>query len=190
MLILVFVVSFGPKKGTTLTYFAFWSVPFYQYLQDFKTRPNNALLVRLQYSIITARPTIYLLFSFWCFFLFFGELLLLVTFNYNTISDLIPSSFFTTIKTHVIFFLDNSSALLSSVILFYILFFSLCAFLFLLNLRYTFHYHYFRKLNLLDLVLVILLLMLFNWHLIVVITLYIFIGRFRFSNTILKRRFV
>jgi hypothetical protein len=94
MLILIFVVSFGPKKGTTLTYFFFWSVLFYQHIKHFKTYFNGTQLVRFQYSIVTSRPTIYLLFLFWCFFTFSGELLLLIIFNYNNLSDLTPSTFF------------------------------------------------------------------------------------------------
>ena len=70
MLILVFVVSYGPKKGTLQTYSIFWNVPFYWYSRTFKAYKNNNLLTRFQYSIITARPTIYLLFLFWCFFFF------------------------------------------------------------------------------------------------------------------------
>ena len=140
MLILVFVVSYGPKKGTLQTYAAFWSAAFYLYIKTFKKLSNKNLLVRFQYSIITARPTIYLLFSFWCFFFFFGELLLLITFNFNTLSDIIPSSYFATVKSHIIFFTENSNQFLGDIIFFYISFFTLAAVKFLLNLRYTFEY--------------------------------------------------
>jgi len=55
-------------------------------------------------------------------------------FNFNTVSDLIPSHYFISTKNHVIFLLDNSSTKLSEVIMFYIIFLSLCSFNFLLRI--------------------------------------------------------
>ena len=90
MLILVFVVSFGPKKGTILTYSSYWYANFYNNFQLLSsTLVNNLnksslkrlMVHRFQFTIITSRTTIYLLFSFWCFFFFFGEILLLLTFK-------------------------------------------------------------------------------------------------------------
>jgi len=54
-------------------------------------------------------------------------------FNFNTLSDAIPSNFFISTKNHVIFLLNNSSAKLSEVIMFYIIFLSLCSFYFLIK---------------------------------------------------------
>ena len=50
MLILVFVVSFGPKKGTLLTYDSFWRYPFYEYLKGVKIGVEHFILTRLQTS--------------------------------------------------------------------------------------------------------------------------------------------
>lgn len=162
MLILVFVVSFGPKKGTVLTYAGFWNYPFYEYLTSAFLSNKAILLSRFQFTVITARPTVYILILFWCFFFFFGEFLLLITFNYNTLTELVPSSFFTTTKSHVIFLLDNSNTYLGDTIFFFIIFFTTSALLFLLNLRYTFGYKYFRSVSLVDGILVLVTIYLFS----------------------------
>lgn len=163
MFILVFIVAFGPKKGTLLTYSSFW---YSHFIQSFNmiintfTKPINykelthALSYKFQFTIVTSRSTIYVLFIFWCFFFFFGEFLLLITFNYNTLVDLIPSSFFTTIKSHIIFLMENNNDFLNNTIFFYITSFTLYALLFLLNMRYTFNYNYFSNIVLLDSILV------------------------------------
>lgn len=101
------------------------------------------MLYRFQFTIITCRTTIYVLFSFWLFFFFFGESLLLTLFNFTTITDSIPSNYFFTFKYHTNFSLNSYSYLLSSTIMFFITFFTISAFLFLLNLRYTFNFFYF-----------------------------------------------
>lgn len=150
MLILVFIVAFGPKKGTLQTYSAFWDISFKNYLAIFKNYDARATLTRFQYSIVTSRATIYLLFSFWCFFFFFGELLLLLTFNYNSLSDIIPSNYFTTLKQHIIFLTVNSNQYLGNVVFFYIIFFTTASLKFLFNLRYTCEYNHFKVFNYLD----------------------------------------
>lgn len=174
MLILVFVVSFGAKKGTILTYSSYWYSNFYYNFQmlsstlnDKNTKSNLKWLLihRFQFTMITSRTTIYLLFSFWCFFFFFGEILLLLTFNFNTLTDLIPSNFFMFTKSHVIFLMDNGNAYLNDVIFFYILFFTTCSLLFLLNLRYSFNYQFFQHQFLIDIIFIIVNLYLFNFYL-------------------------
>lgn len=174
MLILVFVVSFGAKKGTILTYSSYWYSNFYynfqmlsSMLNDKNTKSNLKWLLihRFQFTMITSRTTIYLLFSFWCFFFFFGEILLLLTFNFNTLTDLIPSNFFMFTKSHVIFLMDNGNAYLNDVIFFYILFFTTCSLLFLLNLRYSFNYQFFQHQFLIDIIFIIVNLYLFNFYL-------------------------
>jgi len=171
MLILVFVVSFGPKKGTILTYSSYWYANFYNNFQLLSSTLLNNLnksnlkwimIHRFQFTIITSRTTIYLLFSFWCFFFFFGEILLLLTFNYNNLTDLIPSNFFMFTKSHVIFLMDNGNAYLNDVIFFYILFFTTCSILFLLNLRYSFNYNFFQHQFLIDTLFILINLYLFN----------------------------
>ena len=184
MLILVFVVSFGAKKGTILTYASYWYANFYNNFQMLTTTLNNnssqttlksILTHRFQFTIITSRTTIYLLFSFWCFFFFFGEILLLLTFNYNNLTDLIPSNFFMFTKSHVIFLMDNGNAYLNDVIFFYILFFTTCSLLFLLNLRYTFNYQFFQHQFLIDIVFIIVNLYLFQFQLLYILyVLFIF----------------
>lgn len=178
MLILVFVVSFGAKKGTILTYASYWYANFYNNFQMLTTTLNNnssqttlksILTHRFQFTIITSRTTIYLLFSFWCFFFFFGEILLLLTFNYNNLTDLIPSNFFMFTKSHVIFLMDNGNAYLNDVIFFYILFFTTCSLLFLLNLRYTFNYQFFQHQFLIDIVFIIVNLYLFQFQLLYIL---------------------
>jgi len=182
MLILVFVVSFGAKKGTILTYATYWYANFYNNFQmltstlnkqSSQTSLKNLLIHRFQFTIITSRTTIYLLFSFWCFFFFFGEILLLLTFNYNNLTDLIPSNFFMFTKSHVIFLMDNGNAYLNDVIFFYILFFTSCSLLFLLNLRYSFNYQFFQHQFLIDIIFIIVNLYLFQFQL-----LYILYGLF------------
>lgn len=178
MLILVFVVSFGAKKGTILTYASYWYANFYNNFQMLTTTLNNnssqttlksILTHRFQFTIITSRTTIYLLFSFWCFFFFFGEILLLLTFNYNNLTDLIPSNFFMFTKSHVIFLMDNGNAYLNDVIFFYILFFTTCSLLFLLNLRYTFNYQFFQHQFLIDIVFIVVNLYLFQFQLLYIL---------------------
>ncbi len=191
MLILVFVVSFGPKKGTILTYSSYWYANFYNnfqllssYILNNLTKSNLKWLMihRFQFTIITSRTTIYLLFSFWCFFFFFGEILLLLTFNYNNLTDLIPSNFFMFTKSHVIFLMDNGNAYLNDVIFFYILFFTTCSLLFLLNLRYSFNYNFFQHQFLIDILFILVNLYLFNTYFL------IFIYILMFSNKITSLR--
>lgn len=178
MLLLIFVVFFGPKKGTILTYSGYWYSNFRTTLQLFTTyisdpvsfqnrsdsysKLNNLLKFRFQFTLITSRLTIYTLFSFWCFFFFFGEFLLLLTFNYNNLTDLIPSNFFMSTKSHTIFLLDNNNAYLNEIIFFYILFFTTCSLLFLLNLRYTFNDRYFQHQYIVDRVFFYITLVLFQ----------------------------
>jgi len=177
MFILVFVVSFGAKKGTLLSYSTYWYTNFYQNFFAFTHNlgPNLTLKAlvksnryRFQFTVITARTTIYLLFTFWCFFFFFGEFLLLLTFNFNNLNDLIPSGFFNFIKTHVIFLLDNGTASLNNTIFFYILFFTSCSFIFLLNLKYTMNASYWFNTYVTDLLFILITIYLFNFNIILV----------------------
>ena len=171
MLILIFVVSFGPKKGTLLTYATYWYNSVYKnFYTLFKTDKADYTLKQMytsmrsdfQFTLITSRLTTYMLFTFWCFFFFFGELLLLMTFNINSLNDVIPSSHFTTVKSHIIFFTDNSNTFLATTFMYYILFFTLCAVLFLLNLRYSFNYRFFKHQFYLDLLFLLVNVYLFN----------------------------
>lgn len=158
MFTVTFIVSFGPKKGNLSAYASYWYANFKTNLQLLTTYTSTLgnkstwtlsglktlMLHRFQFTVITSRTTTYLLFTFWCFFFFFGEILLLVMFNFNTVSDLIPSHYFISTKNHVIFLMDNSSAKLSEVIMFYIVFLSLCSFNFLLRLDLPINLNYER----------------------------------------------
>lgn len=171
MFILTFVVMFGAKKGVFTTYYLFWNYKYFslnQILLNLKElKINNIkllnfyLLHRFQFTLFTCRTTIYILFSFWLFFFFFGESLLLILFNFTTITDSISSHSFFIFKTHILFFLNNSSMYLNNTIMFYIIFFTTCSFIFLLNLRYTFNYFYLKNLWFFDLIFIFICLTLF-----------------------------
>ena len=89
MFILTFVVIFGPKKGVFTTYLSFWNFKYFNFnhlLVNFNKNTlgsnfnlikfNNYLLYRFQFTIVTCRTTVYLLFSFWIFFFFFWWILI------------------------------------------------------------------------------------------------------------------
>lgn len=152
MLMLLFIVIFGPKKSTLQVYKSLWLYKnyFFNYLfLQFKFNNFSSILYntysiqRFQFTIITSRTTSFVLFFFWLFFFFFGEFLLLFMFNYINIIDSINSNFFFTIKAHVPFFLTINSFKLNSLLMFYILFFTFNAILFLINLKFTLFYKFF-----------------------------------------------
>jgi hypothetical protein len=171
MFILTFVVMFGAKKGVFTTYYLFWNYKYFnlnQILLNFQElKINNTkllnfyLLHRFQFTLFTCRTTIYILFSFWLFFFFFGESLLLILFNFTTLTDSISSHSFFIFKSHILFFLNTSSVYLSNTIMFYIIFFTTCSFIFLLNLRYTFNYFYLKNLWFFDFIFFFVFLTLF-----------------------------
>jgi hypothetical protein len=153
MFVLVFLVMFGPKKGSIVAYASAWDFNFTkhsqaitQYLNSFTSNQlTHSLKYRFHFTTVTSRSTSYFLFSFWLFFFFYGETLLLVVFNYSTPIDTITSSSFFTIKQHIIFFLTTTSSQLTSHINFYIYFLTSCAFMYLMNLNYSYNYNYFRQ---------------------------------------------
>jgi hypothetical protein len=85
-----------------------------------------------------------------------------MTFNYNTLSDLIPSGFFSFIKSHAVFMTDSGNVFLSDAILSFVLFFSTAAASFLLNLKYTFTYSYTRGTSFVDIAAILLVCYLFS----------------------------
>jgi hypothetical protein len=153
MFVLVFLVMFGPKKGSVVAYVSAWDFNFLKHSQAIvhyigSTSANSllhSLKYRFHFTTVTSRSTSYFLFSFWLFFFFYGETLLLVVFNYSTPIDTITSSSFFTIKQHIIFFLTTTSSQLTSHINFYIYFLTSCAFMYLINLNYSYNYNYFRQ---------------------------------------------
>lgn len=148
MFMLIFLVMFGPKKGTLVAYSGVWDFNFWINLSSmFHSKNKNTtyiMLSRYQFTSITSRLTSYFLFSFWLFFFFFGEFFLLTIFNFSTLIDTITSSSFFLIKQHVVFFLITTPTQLSSYINIYIYFLTFCAFNFLLNYNYVVNYNYFR----------------------------------------------
>lgn len=165
MLMLVFLVLFGPKKGTLLTYFSCWVNIFKEHassivyrLRDGSSRVSfsqdlarsNSNTFRFQLTAVTSRTTVYILFIFWVSFLFFGDALLLFLLNYNSLSEVIFSSCFTTSKEHTIFTLTASNSWLSQTIFFYIVILTSFSVVWLLNLRYSMAYDYYRVTYVLD----------------------------------------
>jgi hypothetical protein len=135
MLMLVFLVMFGPKKGSVIAYRSGWfshlSTQLHSLLHYVKYGNlfysfSSLYGYRFTFTTITSRSTSYFLFVFWCFFFFFGESLLLITFNFTTPLDTITSSSFFTIKQHVVYFLTTTPSKLLSYINFFIFFLTLC----------------------------------------------------------------
>jgi hypothetical protein len=175
MFSLIFIVIFGPKKGTLLSYLTFWNFNFFNFnkaIFNFLNLKKGQKITKhlnyfFQYTIVTARPTVFVLFLFWNFFSFFGEFFFLTILNFSTLSETINSNFFLTIKNHVIFSLKLNSTLLSNCITFFIFFFTTVAFYFLLTLRINFNYFLFKTRNNIFFVLFFLLLLVINKFLLI-----------------------
>lgn len=172
MFILIFIVSFSTKRGTVATYSSAWSplytTSFSSIVNSVERSVRNSreltrlYTYRLQHTALTSRPTVYILVVFWCFFFFFGESLLLITLNYNTLTDLVPSGFFVFTKSHAIFMTDSSNALLGETIFFFILFFTTSAVAFLFNLKYAYTYSYTRATSIIDISVAAIMVCLFS----------------------------
>ena len=151
MFFLIFLVMFNIKKGSITVYLGNWLFKFNQNNNNGYTKNSfiytknwyNLYLHKYQFTALTSRLTSYILLTFWVFFFFFGETLLLILFNYSTPIDTIPSSNFLVIKQHVIFFLNSSSSKLLKYINFFIFFLTLNAFFYMINLNFSYNYKYF-----------------------------------------------
>jgi hypothetical protein len=158
MFMLVFLVMFGPKKGSATAYAGSWDfkcTPQFANLfcgtpaRILKFRVNRgltalkALTFRFQFTVITSRLTTYLLLLFWLFFLHFGEALLLIVFNYSVLTDSINSSSFMLVKQHVPYSLNSVSTKLLSQVNFFILLLTPLAFGYLICLGYVTKYKFF-----------------------------------------------
>ena len=172
MLMLLFLALFGPKKSSVATYITYWGLKLKDYWFLYYNKFNissprqpafirshclgelafstNLTIIRFQLTSVTSRLTVYILFAFWIFFFFFGNTLLSVLLNFNTLSETILSSSFTTIKQHIIYTAFISTMWLSRIIFFYILTLTVFSLSFLLNIRYTFTYNYFYLIYLFD----------------------------------------
>lgn len=157
MLILIFIVQFGVKKGTISVYRSNWehNVSYYwalvQLTQHNYTKLSSVLSINSVFTSITSRLTSYLLISFWVFIIFYGESLYLILFNYSTITDSINSTSFTLVKQHYTFMLTSNSTKLTNVINYYILLTFLSSLCFLINLNLLSSYLVTHKLTLLHL---------------------------------------
>lgn len=120
MFFLVFLVMFNIKKGSIIAYSSSWYYNIYTNVRasllsnvlkknNFFLNWKHLSLNRYQFTSVTSRSTSYFLFIFWLFFFFYGETLLLVLFNYSTLTDTIPSSSFFLIKQHVVYLIVTSS---------------------------------------------------------------------------------
>jgi hypothetical protein len=187
MFILVFIVVYGPKKGLLSTYYSFWS---FKWLQEYyliilnknkACKPSFKLTVlssipkgfnynswaylnnySFQFSIVTCRVTTYILLTFWLFFTFFGENFFSIIFNFSNLTDTISSNFFLIFKTHTVFFLNNSSLLLSDMLSQFIFFFISCALIFLVNLKFTTYYNYLTATWIIDLLFLLIIFFIFS----------------------------
>lgn len=186
MFILVFLVFFGTKKGTLASYQGTWLIGFIRNLQILRNENSQSSFIlktayRFQHTAVTARSTVYLLTCFWCFFFFFGESLLLVMLNYNTLVDLITSGIFTFTKSHVLFMASSSNSFLGDTLFYFISFLASVAFLFLVNLRYVATYNYTTSSTILDLIGICLISYITSlWLFFGFITIAIILSRTRF----------
>ena len=152
MFILSFIVMFGFKKGSIITYRSAWGslLENQKFLVYNNLNKSNALstvklfFFRFHFTVITSRSTSYFLFFFWIFFFFFGESLLLLTFNFITPIDTISSNSFFLIKQHIIFLTLSLSSKLASSINFYIYFLTSLSFFYLINLNLLLNNNIFR----------------------------------------------
>jgi hypothetical protein len=142
MFTLVFLVMFGFKKGSNLVYKPNWSFRFKEQLKTIKTLSIKDYYYMFQFTVITSRLTSYFLFSFWLFFFFFGEVLLLFVFNYSSTCESINSSSFVNIKQHIIFYIITIPSKLSFFINKYIFFLTSCSILYMINFNYAYSYRY------------------------------------------------
>lgn len=149
MFTLIFIVVFGPKKSARAVYAVSWNFFFkniINFLFNFTVpnfAANNALFY--QYTSMTGRLTIRLLFLFWLFFFFFGEYCLTFIFDFNSLTNLIPNNSFFSEKSHFFAQMTTTSSCLSDLLNFFIFFFGLIAANFLLNLKFTFAYHFVKN---------------------------------------------
>ena len=106
---------------------------------------TKSYVYKHNFTSVTSRSTSYILFSFWIFFFFFGEFLLLLLFNYVSLFDSVTSHSFFLIKQHIIFLTSSLSAKLTDSINFYIYFLTSSSLLYLINLNYILNYNFFKN---------------------------------------------
>jgi hypothetical protein len=107
---------------------------------------SSYFIHRVQHTNVTSRLTSYVLFLFWMFFMFWGEYLILIITNYSTLSDMIVSSSFNTLKQHVVYFLRFSNPNIHTYLTFYIYLLVSSSFLFMINFNYKNNFNSFSTL--------------------------------------------
>lgn len=149
MVVLVFVVAFGSKKGVKFVYLSAWGsanyntsnlrLELYRTWTVFTASLNPTIgatfAARQQLTFLTSRTVTIILFSFWIFCLFFGNVLISIILNFNSLCDTIHSSHFTVTKEHVIFQTFSSQPVVSTRIMFVLLLFTAHSLFYLVNLK-------------------------------------------------------
>lgn len=162
MFVLIFIVIFGPKKGNLNTYLDFWSFKNLNEFFNLNTTGGarfTSLVPLTQFTVATCRTTVYVLTLFWIFFIFFGEFLFSIMYNFSTLTDAISSNYFFFFKSHSIFFLNNSSELLSNLLMSYIYFFLVTGVYFLITLKYSVNSFYYKTTLIFDKIILILIIL-------------------------------
>lgn len=162
MFILIFVVFFGPKKGTLPVYTSITSLDnLYEIYFSSKMNLTRKFLLAFesnkqydatyqQLTYVTSRTTTFILLFFWIFFFYSGESLLLILLNYNTLIDSIISSNFTSTKNHNIFSLNTISTLLELNVNCFIWFFTTLSVYYLSTVTNQSNVNYVSKSTLID----------------------------------------
>lgn len=150
MLLPVFVVMFGPKKGAMTSYSSAWeenskySFLMSSYSNWLTYQSTTVLICRFIFTSVTSKLTSIILFSFWLFFFSYGESFFFIIFNLGTLLDTITSSSFFTIKQHLIFSTTTYSMPLFTSLSIQIFFFSIQAFIYLILINNASSYKYFE----------------------------------------------
>lgn len=190
MLFVPILSLYGPKKGVLSGYtlfFKFKNFKFNQSLLNYLNFNKNNLLnasffkifnFNYQFTIITSRTTACVLLLFWSFVFFFGEFFFSLVFNFSTLTDLITSNFFLSLKKNSIFNLNTANQFLLDTINFYIYFFAISALLFLITIKLNFNYKLIDFFFLFDLVFIFLTVMIFTKLLFILLLLLLLLNYF------------
>ncbi len=174
MLFVPILSLYGPKKGVLsgyILFFKFKNFKFNQlslnYLSFNKFEYLNTNFFKIfnfnyQFTIVTSRTTAYILLLFWSFVFFFGEFLFSLVFNFSTLTDIIPSNFFLSLKKNSIFNLNTANQFLLDTINFYIFFFAISSIFFLLTIKLNFNYKLIDFFFLFDIIFISLIVLIFN----------------------------
>lgn len=153
MFMLVFNVVFSIKKGNLNIYTANWAFKYITFnnLFSFKETLNlNPLYIKYQFSILTSRVTTLILFSFWLFFFFFGEVLILILYNFITPYEFINYAIFFQIKNYFTFNIYLFAATTNIYIFLVVMVLATWSVLYLNFIKSEVQYSYYKYVYLLD----------------------------------------